>query len=85
MKYTCYIIQSNSSGRLYIGQTNNIDDRLQRHNKNLNNATKNKGPWKIIFNKNFDSRPEAVMLEHKLKAFKNPAKILDWILRQNTL
>ncbi|MEY4876613.1 MAG: hypothetical protein RL708_1762, partial [Bacteroidota bacterium] len=37
----------------YIGQTNNLDDRLFRHNSNQNLATKNKGPWQFIFTKQF--------------------------------
>ncbi len=37
-----YIIQS-SSGKCYIGQTNNLADRLNRHNSNRSNYTKNKG------------------------------------------
>ncbi|MBX2944123.1 MAG: GIY-YIG nuclease family protein [Cyclobacteriaceae bacterium] len=39
--------------KLYIGQTNDIDDRLHRHNSNQNLATQNKGPWKLLFYKEF--------------------------------
>jgi putative endonuclease len=44
-----YILESEVSGRLYIGQTNDLQDRLHRHNSNENLATKNKGPWKVLF------------------------------------
>ncbi|MBI9062488.1 MAG: GIY-YIG nuclease family protein, partial [Marinilabiliaceae bacterium] len=33
MNYFVYILQSQRSGKYYCGQTNNVSDRLQRHNK----------------------------------------------------
>ncbi len=82
MAFVTYVLVSLSSGRLYIGQTNNLEQRLKRHNRNLNKATKNRGPWKVIFTASCSSRAEAVALENKLKAFKNPAKVKQWIRRQ---
>ena len=79
----CYIIKSSTSGRLYIGQTNNLDDRLFRHNNNMNLATKNKGPWVLVHAFIFENRSDAVKLEKKLKAFKNPAKVLEYIQNRN--
>ncbi|MBZ0201863.1 MAG: GIY-YIG nuclease family protein [Ignavibacteria bacterium] len=32
MNYYTYIIQSESTGKLYIGQTNNLHNRLLQHN-----------------------------------------------------
>jgi len=82
MFYT-YVIQSKSTNRLYIGHTNNLDKRLSRHNNNLNLATKNRGPWTLIFSQAFTTRAEAVSLERKLKAFKNPEKVREWIKRHS--
>ncbi|MEY4875937.1 MAG: catalytic domain, partial [Bacteroidota bacterium] len=48
MAFFTYILQSTTSNKFYIGQTNNLDDRLFRHNSNQNLATKNKGPWQFI-------------------------------------
>ncbi|WP_052324559.1 GIY-YIG nuclease family protein [Haliscomenobacter hydrossis] len=56
-----YIIQSTSSGVLYIGQTNNLPDRILRHNTNRNKWTKNKGPWTLIFSRAFETRSEAMV------------------------
>lgn len=55
--FTTYIIESLKDGRLYIGQTNNIHDRILRHNSNRNKATKNKGPWRLIYYQNVSSIP----------------------------
>src|SRR5687768_9858485 len=63
-----YILESETSGRLYIGQTNDLQDRIHRHNSNQNLSTKNKGPWKLLFSAGFESRSEAVLLERKLKS-----------------
>ncbi|MFL9836406.1 GIY-YIG nuclease family protein [Flavobacterium sp. ST-75] len=42
--YTVYIIYSLSKSKYYIGQTNNIDDRIKRHNNKQSLSTKNGGP-----------------------------------------
>jgi putative endonuclease len=80
--YSIYILESQSSGKLYIGQTNNLQDRIKRHNSNQNLATKNKGPWKLLFFLEFNSRSEAVLMERKLKAWKKPEKVKQWIKSQ---
>ncbi len=75
MFYT-YILQSDSTGKLYIGQTKNIEDRLGRHNRRGKSYTNGNGPWKVIFQKEFISRKEAIRLERKLKSYKNKEYIL---------
>jgi len=77
-----YIIQ-NPNGKLYIGQTNNLEDRLLRHNSNQNKYTKNKGPWKLIYSQKFETRSEAVKLELKFKFWKNKKRVLAWIEKQS--
>jgi putative endonuclease len=81
MFYT-YILQSQSTGKLYIGSTQNIEERIKRHNSGRSNYTRNKGPWIILFSIIFDSRSEAISLEYKLKAGKNSSKIKEWIMLQ---
>jgi len=69
--YFTYILKSTKSGKLYIGHTNNIERRLQEHNTNQSKSTKNKGPWELIYTKEFSSNSEAILLEIKLKKVKN--------------
>ena len=38
--YYTYVLQSLTSGIFYIGQTNNLEDRLKWHNQNRNTYTK---------------------------------------------
>jgi putative endonuclease len=75
MFYT-YVIQSLKTNQIYIGQTNDLNDRLNRHNSNRNKWTKNKGPWLLIYSKEFVSRSLAVQLERKLKGFKSRERVL---------
>ena len=66
MFYT-YILQSQSTGKLYIGSTQNLEERIKRHNSGGSNYTRNKGPWILLFSMNFETRSEAASLEYKLK------------------
>ena len=78
MFYT-YILQSEVDNRYYIGQTNNVFKRFERHNRGNEKYTKKYIPWKLVFHKNFETRAEAMSLERKLKSFKNSAYLKQWI------
>ena len=75
--YHTYILKSEKSKRLYIGHSENIERRLLEHNTNQSKSTRNKGPWEIIFTKEFESRSEAVKFELKLKSIKNKNYLLN--------
>ena len=68
----CYTyILKNEEGDLYIGQTNNLRERIERHNKNRVTSTKKKGSWKMVWQKVFDNKSEAMKYERYLKSLKN--------------
>ena len=46
--YVVYILKSTKTNKYYIGHTNDITDRLRRHNKGLSKYTKKFIPWKLI-------------------------------------
>ena len=71
MKYKVYILYSSSKDRYYIGQTNNIEDRIKRHNSGRSKATKYGMPWKLVYTKGFETRSEAMLYEMKLKSEKS--------------
>ena len=83
MPYYTYIIESESTARLYIGQTNNLEDRLHRHNNNQNKYTKGKGPFRLLHSKSFETRSEAIALELKLKKWKSSKRVKSWIARHS--
>ncbi len=76
--YFVYIIRS-IKGKHYIGQTNDLSDRLVRHNSNRNKYTKGKGPWELMITYEITSRAEAVRLESYLKKLKNPQKAIEYL------
>jgi putative endonuclease len=67
--YTVYVLQ-NPQGILYKGLTSNLHVRIQQHNDGLSPWTKNKGPWTLVYHKEFSSRSEATQYEKFLKTGK---------------
>jgi putative endonuclease len=63
-----YILLSEKSNRFYVGQTQDLENRFQRHNKMLVRSTKNGVPWRLVHVFDVVSRSEAVVLERKIKA-----------------
>ena len=70
MFYT-YILQSLKSERYYIGHTQDLESRLERHQSGKVTATKNKGPWKVVYTEKFESKVEANRKELEIKSKKS--------------
>ena len=71
--YFVYIIQ-NAKCRRYIGSCEILERRLKDHNNNYVSSTKNKGPFKLIYQEEFATRTEARKRENQLKNFKGNNK-----------
>ena len=69
MNYYIYILE-NPEGKHYIGYTNNLEDRLKRHNTNQVRWTSKKGPWNIIYKEIYETRQEAYRREKQIKSYK---------------
>ncbi len=65
-----YILQSRVDGGYYIGQTSDIEDRLQRHNEGRVPSTKSRRPFALVRLEHYRSRTAAVARESRLKAMK---------------
>ncbi len=78
-----YIIESESTGGLYIGQTQTPEKRLLDHNRGGSPYTKNMGPWKLIFLKDFPTRSEALLEEKRLKSWKNLVRLREMIKKES--
>ena len=65
--YWVYVLFSVKLGKYYVGSSNNISDRLKRHNNKQSRYTKKGVPWDLVTSFECDSRPEAVRLEKKIK------------------
>ena len=69
--YYLYILQSETTGRYYIGQTQDVPERLAYHNSNYSKSLKNRGPWRLLYTEQYKTRGEAVLRESQLKSWKD--------------
>jgi putative endonuclease len=65
-----YILEAKESKRYYIGQTENLGERVKQHNEGRNLSTKAYIPWQLKWWKEYESRSEAIKVERKLKGIK---------------
>ncbi len=65
-KYKVYVLRS-KSGKIYIGQSQDTEARLLRHNRHENKATRPEEGWKIIHEEQFETRAQAMKREKFLK------------------
>ena len=63
-----YVLRSKTSGRLYIGHTSDLTQRLGQHNHGVTKSTKNRGPWELVHREEFGMRGEAMRRERFLKS-----------------
>jgi putative endonuclease len=75
-----YIIQSQTSGKFYVGHTANLDNRLREHNSGESKSTRNKGPWILVHSDPFATRSEAQKHEYEIKSKKSSESIKRIIL-----
>jgi len=64
-----YVLRSLMDGRLYTGQTEDLERRLHEHNTGTDPVryTKNRGPWQLVYSETFENRREAMAREKYLK------------------
>lgn len=67
MFYSVYILYSHKDKRLYVGCTNNLDKRLERHEHGYVEATKSRRPLVLIYSEEFKDKGEAFTRERFLK------------------
>jgi putative endonuclease len=67
-----YVLQSQSSGKRYVGQTADLEQRLKEHNDPSHNlakcTTRNAGPWELLHSEEYATRSEAMKREKWLKS-----------------
>ena len=74
-----YILESIQSKRYYIGQTENLEERIERHNKGRNLSTKAYLPWELKWWKEYETRAEAMKIEKKIKGIKKRESIKSFV------
>ena len=81
MAFYVYILYSESFDQYYTGHSENLDDRLFRHNNSGSKATKKANDWKIVYSETFNSKSEAGAREIEIKK-KKSRKYIEWLIAQ---
>ncbi|MDP2208107.1 MAG: GIY-YIG nuclease family protein [Bacteroidota bacterium] len=67
MPYYVYLLESKQDKTLYSGQTDNLIDRFQKHNKKLVRSTKSRAPYDLVYFEVHNTRSEAMWREWEIK------------------
>ena len=63
MIFYVYILKSSIDFGYYIGQTKNLDKRIEKHNLGLVKSTKYRKPLKLVYSEKYNNRHDAIMRE----------------------
>ena len=75
-----YVIKNKKTDKIYIGQSDDLKRRLERHNGHLKNkptsyTSKNKGEWQLIYKEEYNTRGQAMKREKQLKSYQGRQNI----------
>ena len=62
-----YILFSSKINKFYVGVTENLKWRLERHNLGWGRYTKHGIPWKLVYHESFILKSEALKREKEIK------------------
>ena len=70
--YTVYVIYNETANKFYIGQSNDIEKRIELHNSHLfkGYTASFVGKWKLLYREEYITRSEALVREKQLKSFR---------------
>ena len=57
--YFIYVLKSLKDNRTYVGYTNNVEERLKKHNSGQVKSTKYRQPLELLFSEEFKTSQEA--------------------------
>ena len=66
-----YIIYSKQINKYYVGSTENIDLRIERHNLGTTRFTSQANDWVLAYYETFNSKSEAIKREYEIKRIKS--------------
>lgn len=73
--FLVYVLENETNHKIYIGQTADLETRLNRHNgllvtkkKSYTSINKQNGNWIVIYTEEYNTRHEALHREKYLKS-----------------
>jgi putative endonuclease len=85
--YHVYVLQ-NPNGKFYVGQTDNLESRVQQHNDPSADTSKycpKNGPWTLVWSEAHETRAAAMERESQIKSMKSARCIRENFLSQSQL
>jgi putative endonuclease len=67
ISYSTYILFRRSIGRYYIGHTEDLERRIDEHNRGFSKWTRLGIPWEIVYHIEFETKSESIKYENKIK------------------
>ncbi|MBI3955823.1 GIY-YIG nuclease family protein [Candidatus Gottesmanbacteria bacterium] len=70
--YYVYAVYNQENNKIYVGQTENIDERLKLHNSKEfkgSYTSRFSGNWKLVYKEEVKTRKEALVREKQLKSY----------------
>jgi putative endonuclease len=68
--YYVYVLRIKKNRRYYIGQTQNLAKRLEKHSRGETKSMKNRGEFDVAYVEKCLSRAEAIKREKAIKRYK---------------
>ena len=81
--YYVYLIKSLKNARYYVGQTQDLEERVKRHNQGRNISTKSYMPWQLRWWKGYETRSDAIKVETKIKGIKKRVEVEKFLKENN--
>ncbi len=66
-----YIIYSKKIDKYYVGYTDNLEWRIERHNSGWGKYTRRGIPWELVYNESFETKSKAIKREREIKRKKS--------------
>ena len=78
---TLYILQSQETGKFYIGSTTDINRRLVDHERGNTRTTRIHTPWFLVYTEMYTTLKEARARERQIKKWKSHLRVVEMIER----
>ncbi len=74
-KYYFYLLYSKQLNRYYIGHTNNLEERVRKHNTKHKGYTGIVNDWQVVYSEIYYAKSDAYRREREVKARKSRSQI----------
>jgi putative endonuclease len=70
-----YILRSETTGRFYVGCTEDLVRRLEEHSRGQTASTLGRGPWTLVYQEQHDSFQLGLQRERQIKSWQSSKAI----------